>query len=426
MVKHTQAKSFVAILPWIIWIVGTLYFFFDYMNQVVPSVMADPLMKTFHVDATVMGTIAAVYFYVYAVMQIPVGLIVDHFGPHRSLGVAAIIATIGCILFSMSSSADTAMLTRMLVGAGACFSFVSCLKLISNWFPENRFGTMTGLTNIVGMIGAIVGVGPLSDLTISIGWRHTNLVLAAVGAVICVLIFVLVRDHPYRAVPWHKNDENNRGIRKSLIDLKHIFSNSQSWINGIYGAMINTAFTALGALWGAQYFQKLYNLSEAHAGTLSSMIFVGAIPGSFFFGWFSDKIQRRKPPMIIGACGGMIFIVMQLYVPNIPLWGSYVLMFFLGFFCSGNVVAYGLAHDIRPEGSAGVSLGFVNMCLIGGSSLFQPFIGWLLVFHASGVGKYSIQDYRFALSSIVVCLAITLITSLMIRETYCGSRTKSS
>ena len=87
-------------LPWVVWIVAAVFFFFNYMNQVVPSAMEGPLTKAFHIDATMLGTIAAVYFYIYAVMQIPVGVLVDHFGPHRSLGCAAVLAAAGCLLFS--------------------------------------------------------------------------------------------------------------------------------------------------------------------------------------------------------------------------------------------------------------------------------------------------------------------------------------
>lgn len=427
MVKPTQARSQARMLPWVVWIVAAVFFFFNYMNQVVPSAMAGPLTKAFHIDAAMLGTIAAVYFYIYAVMQIPVGVLVDHFGPHRSLGCAAVLAAAGCLLFSFASTVDMAIVTRMMIGAGASFSFIATLKLIANWFPANRFGTMTGLTNVVGMLGAIVGVGLLTNLTLIMGWRQTVLRLGVVGGILAGLIFFLVRDYPAAASPQPQHQTKRERIGKMLRGLVQIFSTGQNWVNGLYAATINAPYIALGALWGTKYLQTAYLLDKPDAALLSSMIFVGAIPGSFFFGWFSDRIKRRKLPMTVGAAGGLAAISLQLYVPDVSLVASYILFFLLGFFCSGNVVAYALAHDLCPPKLVGVAVGFVSTFLYGVGALFDPLIGWLLSKHAvhgaaHDATSYTRDDFSFALSSLVACLAVTLITSLLIRETRCRSR----
>ena len=95
MVKHTQSRSSARWLPWVVWLIAATFFLFNYMNQVVPSAMADDLSESFGIHATLLGMLAAVYFYTYAALQIPVGVVVDHFGPHRTLGFAAILAAVG-------------------------------------------------------------------------------------------------------------------------------------------------------------------------------------------------------------------------------------------------------------------------------------------------------------------------------------------
>ena len=147
------------------------------------------------------------------------------------------------------------------------------------------------------------------------------------------------------------------------------------------------------------------------------MLFIGAIPGSFFFGWFADRIQRFKLPMAIGAGGGLISMSILLYTPELPLWTAYGLLLSLGFFCCGNVLAYANNAKVGPQDAEGTSLGFTNTWLIGGSALFQPLIGWLLE-KSAGTQALSSEDFQKALSMIVLSLLIALIMSLLIKEHY--------
>jgi len=183
-------------LAWIVWLIAVSYFFYDYVQQVAPSVMTYAWSQSFHVDAASLGTIAAFYFYSYAILQIPIGLTVDHFGPHRPLVIAALISALGCLLLAMATSTSSAEIARLISGAGSGFSFVSCLKLVSNWFPEERFATLVGLTNLVGMLGAVEGEAPLAMAVKHLSWRDTMLMLAIAGAVLAIIILIVVRNHP--------------------------------------------------------------------------------------------------------------------------------------------------------------------------------------------------------------------------------------
>jgi sugar phosphate permease len=421
----TKKKSLHNIFfPWFIWLIASLFFFFNYMNQVVPAVMGQDLMQAFNINAVMLGTIAAVYFYSYGIFQIPIGIIEDHYGAHRPLSIAAAVAAIGALIFAFAQNSEQAIFARILIGFGTGFSFISCLKLVSNWFPSKYFGTLVGLTNTMGMLGAFVGVGVMTKIVHVTGWRSSLVILGCIGIILAILIFIIVRDHPKKSITWEESHVNNkRGSKKIFSDVLHVIKSGQFWCAGIYAATINTMFTALGALWGTVFLVKAEYISQVDAGFLSSMIFVGAIPGSLFFGWFSDKIKRRKMPMILASAVGAVLLGILLYTPGINLILSYTLLFLLGFFCSGNVIAFSLAHDIRPPGSAGISLGFINLFLIGGSALFQPLIGYLLGCNSlkkvSDITNYTLSDYRFALTSIFIALLVATLSTIFIKETYC-------
>ena len=423
----TESHSKLKFLPWIVWGVAALYFFYDYMQQMAPGVMGPELISYFHANDAVLGTLSAFYFYSYAVMQIPVGIITDHFGPHRPLVIAALVAMGGSILFAMSQSISSVEVSRMIIGAGAAFSYVACLKLVSNWFPISRFATMAGMTSLVGMIGAIVGAGPLADAVMHFGWRGTSWIFVAVGGGLAILIWLVVRDHPSGAARWEDHPEHNRGKSKTWQDIKHVVTKPHSWMSGIYITTMNITFTAFGAVWGTSFIQTAYQIDKVSAATVVSMLFVGGLAGGPFWGWLSDRMHRRKLPMIMASAGALVCMAVILYLPGlpcIPLSATYALLFVQGFCCNGLVLGFAISNDIRPPGSAGISVGFANTICAGGTAIFLPIIGWLSTLRSperasQGMSALQAGDFRLALTILLGCLGIALIMALFTRETHC-------
>jgi sugar phosphate permease len=369
-----------------------------------------------------LGTIAAFYFYAYAALQIPVGLTVDRFGPHRPLAVAIATAAVGSLAFSWAGSAGAAQYSRLLIGAGAAFSFIACLKLASNWFAPGLFATLAGLTNTAGMVGAALGGAPLAALVRTTGWRGAMGLLAGVAAALAVLVLLLVRDRP----PGTEAIPDDQGMPPASGSLRRgawaVVANRQGWLNAVYATAISIVFVAFGALWGTTYVEKVYGLGTVAASGTVSMLFFGAIAGSLFFGWFSDRIRRRRAPMIAAAVGGLLAMAAILYLPALPLVALKALLAALGFFCSANIISYAVAHDLCPPERAGLALGFLNTCYYAGSAISQPLVGWLLDTRAprpgAGLAALTAADFRFALSAVVGCLALSLVAALLLEETH--------
>jgi len=401
-------------LAWLMWGLATAFFYFDVINQVIPAAMGSQLRAAFHANVSSFGLISSAYFYSYALMQIPIGITVDKVGVRKPLIFASLLAGSSCLIFSLSSTPELAAFSRLFVGAGAAFAFVSCLKLAENWFPENRFATMVGLTNVVGMIGAVSGEGPISTMAETIGWQQTLWIIASFGLGLSVLFYLFLKSSPVQQTQTIVT----KTTKQIIVDIRYLFSQRDAWFTGIYAAMINTSFIAFGALWGTLFIQTKYQLSQPYAAAMISLLFVGAIPGSFFFGWFTDRIKSYKLPMLIGASGGLLCMCLLLYIPLLPQQGAYFLLFAIGFFCCGNVVAYANNTKVGAKTAEGTSLGFTNTWLIGGSALFQPLIGWLLLQHSNQSNTFTNSDFQFALSSIVISLTVALMMSLLIKENY--------
>lgn len=403
---------------WVVWGLSALFVVYNYLQQVVPGIVAPDLQREFHVGAGELGSIAALFFYAYALLQIPVGLTVDRFGPHRPLAAAVGVAALGSVLFSLASGAGTAGAARLVIGAGAAFSFIASLRLAANWFAPERFATLAGLTNTAGMIGAAGGGAPLALLVAAIGWRDSLLALGVAGFALAALILLLVRDRPPQT-----GASALAAAPPIAAGLRSILANRQSWVNAFYATATSVVFVAFGALWGVSYVEKACGVSRFVASSAVSLLFLGAIPGSVFFGWVSDRIGSRRTPMLAAAAGGLACMCGVLYLPGLSFAGLQLLLAALGFCCSANIVAYAVGNDVSAPGTAGLALGFLNTCFYAGNAASQPLVGWLLDRHAAARGAAGIQtmtagDFRFALSSVTAALLLALGAAALLAESH--------
>jgi MFS family permease len=198
------------------------------------------------------------------------------------------------------------------------------------------------------------------------------------------------------------------------------------WINAVYATSISLVFVAFGGLWGESYIQKVYDLSAVAAAGTGSLLFLGGIAGSLFFGWYSDYLGRRKTPMVLAGVGALATMACLLYLPGIPLAGFKLGLFLVGFFSSANIISYAVARDLYPR-LAGLSIGFLSTCYFAGSAASQPLVGMLLEQGKSssqkvaGLASLTAGDYRHALSLLVGFMLVGLIASLLVKETLSGT-----
>lgn len=408
-------------LPWIIWVLSALFVVLNYVQQVFPNIIAPELGDAFHANNAVLGSIASAYFYAYAFLQIPVGLILDRFGTRRALAPAVLVAGAGALFFSGSHTSGDALVVRLLMGAGSAFSFLGCLKLVQEWFPPGRFSTLAGMTNTAAMLGAACGA-PLAVLVKAIGWRAAMAWTGGVEVALGILILLIVRDRPASSQSAAKTP-----AMPGFHVMFGVLHDGQIWINALYATCISLIFVAFGGLWGSGYINKVYHLDSVTAAGISSILFLGGIAGSLFYGWYSDFLQSRKKPMVQAGIGGLLTITLLLYIPDIPLFLFKAGLFLVGFFSSANIVSYAVARDLYPRLS-GLSIGFLSTCFYAGSATSQPLVGFLLDRHAAAehrINSLTASDYRFALSSLVLFMGVALVCSLLIKETLTNDRSQN-
>ncbi len=391
-----------------------MFFFYAWVLRVAPSVMVDELMRDFTVGAAVLGHLSAAYFYGYAGMQIPVGLLLDLFGPRRLMSIAALACAAGCVLFALSSSLAAATAGRLLIGASAAFSLVGSMAVAGQWFAANQFAILSGLSMALGMAGGVFGQAPLRLAIQSSDWRTTTLLLAAGGLALSAAAWATVRD----------KRRGTGGIATALSGLGVVLRHRQTWLIALTGLGTSAPLLGFASLWGVPFLEVVYGLSRTQAATLTSLIFVGWGLGAPFFGWLSDRIGRRKAPLLFGLVLETAALSALVYMPGLPGWIVGTLCFLIGFLGSTQIVCFALVRENHPAALSGTGIGFVNGMVTGAGALFQPLVGALLDLAwagdmAAGIRLYDADAYRFALASLVACCLAGLVFLLALRETYC-------
>lgn len=381
--------------------------------------MADQLMRDFSIEACSFGILAACYYYTYSLCQVPIGILLDHAGPKRVLRVAIILCSLGALLFGMASDLLVAALGRTLIGLGAASAFLGTVRLGTLWFPPDRLAVFVGVTIALGKLGGISANLPLALLISHFDWRIAMVILSFLGFAIAALVWLFVKDGPADQLP----SRTAKGWEDVLPSLLMIVKSPSVWWISLYGCLMYVPLSAFADVWGVSFLMALHDIDKPTASGAVSLLFIGAGVGAPIIAVFSDYLRRRQFPMFLSAVFSLIVNGILVFAPDLSLTTSAILLFLIGFALTGQTLVFAAATEIMPSYMSGTIAGFVNMIVMIGGVVLQPLIGWLLDWawdgvKENGVPVYTLMDYRLALSTIPLCMVISLIIVHLIPETH--------
>ncbi|PWU07492.1 MAG: hypothetical protein C5B43_00255 [Verrucomicrobia bacterium] len=420
---HIEHKT--GFLPALIWTSAALFYLYEYIVRVAPNVMFSELESAFQVDSASLSASLASYYYIYAPMQLIVGILFDRFGGKRLLVPATLIVAIGCIIPTLSTNTLwTLPLGRLLMGFGSAFGFVGVLYVASVWYPPQRIAFLSGLTTALGMLGAIMGATLLSRLVDTVGWESSWEIAGISGLALALLLMIVIPKPPaweQRRREMYKKEEKKFFLKGLITVLK----NPQTWIIGFIGGALFLPLSLFADLWGIQYIMNVSKVTKTEAATAISLLYFGWLIGSPLAGWFSDFVGRRKAPLFWSALASGILFSLMLFFHTIPFWLLCSLLFISGLLCSSEVVTFVAGFEANQKYLKGTAMAVVNMIITIVGGLCQPLVGYLLVFltknRIAETGLSTLNtatDYRLAMIILPVILFLGAFVCFFMKETF--------
>ncbi len=389
---------------WILWGILAASFLLVNVYRLSTAVISEPLMEAFGTTGAQLGTLHAVFFFVYAVLQIPTGVFVDRVGPRVTAAVGAAVMNVGALQFAFAGGYGGALAGRFLIGLGGSVIFVSMLRFCANWYRADEAGTMTGLSFATGGVGGILATTPFAVVVEAAGWRTTLLALGVVGLALAGLIFLLVRDSAERAglSPIEGVPEQARlSVSEVREFLRTVLVDRWTWVLSVMLYCVGGLNLTLIGLWGIPYVVQVYDVPVTVASTVTLMGGLGTVLGPPVFGRLSDRIGRETEFIL----GGSILYTVALGTialtgdPPLVVVGAVFLL--TGLLFGTFILSYPMIQARHDDRASGIALGTINGASFFGAATFPTLLGWVLDVYwtgelLGGVRVYTVTGYRVA------------------------------
>lgn len=401
------------ISPWLMITLGGLFYCYEYILRISPSIMIPELMASFSIKATQIGVLSSFYYWGYAMGSVLVGPFIDKYGAKRVLFWAANACAIGITCFAFTESFLMAKICRVAIGLGSAFAFIGVLKIGAMWLPPKYFGRLAGMSSMLGAASGMLGQIFLSGLMKDCTWQTISIYSGIVGGIIGILILLFLKDKPGIDAPIDQSQEIET-FGQLFGSFSKVGKQSIFWKNCMIGFTTFLPLIVFADLWGVPFLQKFYHLSREEAAISISMVFLGWSVGGPSFGYLYDTYKRWGTIFFFGTAVAMLCSIIILFVP-MSLLHLKSMLFIFGFTASSHVLVFVSSKRMSPEGIEGTTLGVTNLFMMSAGVLIQPCIGAVIdAFHdLDAATLYSACSYQYALAIIPVALFVTL---LLIRQ----------
>lgn len=406
------------ISAWVIIGIASIFYSYEVLLRVAPSVMKYDLMLHYNISSSKLSAITSLYYLIYSPMQLPVGMLMDRYGPRSLLTMSGIVCVIGIGILPLTNMVSVAMLSRLLVGFGSSFAFVGVLKLGSVMLPPNRFALMSGLTLTLGMMGGFLGDLIISRLLVIETWHIVCMQAALLGGLVTLLMMVFIPSDIHR----QDDSQEEVDLYQILEGKLTLMKNPQIWIVALIACFTYAPMTLFSEHFGIEFLQLKYRIEHVEASALNSYIFVGWMIGGPLVCSFSDYCKSRKWVLAFGLVGSLVFCSAMLYAP-IPLYWMPVVMVALGIMNSVQILAFPIAKEIAEQSYTATAVALVNMASMF-SGVMQGMIGFLydytrlVLIKTNQLDRIDLISYRVAYITLPLFLLCAIILVVWMKETY--------
>ncbi len=416
MLKYiNHDKLWQAYLPWF---VVAVFYLYQYLFRIYPNLLELDIKLHFNITAKSFGTLGALYLLAYALLHIPLGIIVDRVGVKKTVLTSIAICAVAAFLFTVSGHFFVAQISRFMMGAGSACAFMCALKTIADYFPVGRRGFLMGLTLTFGTMGPLFVGNVLLYLAHNNSWVYVIDFLGVIGCILFVFAFLIMKDKK------PSDSQSRRAAHSFSVTIYNVWSiitDKNIIIYSILAIGLYTPLSALADTWGVSFLKQKFQLDGYTAGRISMLLFLGLGIGSMILPWISEK-----KGMITQAIVFCSFVLLLLFSVLIYLdFSSSLLVIIItaiGFFCGAEMMCFTGALQFSSRNNSGEIIGVVNTFNMLGGAIIQWLIGIILdwswdgTIDDKGLRHYNSHGYMISLTSLVIMIAVCCSLTFFIRK----------
>ena len=401
---------------WRIFGVLALMYILAYFYRISLAVIAKDLSAELGLSALQLGTLSGVFFYVYAVAQIPLGPLLDRFGGRLVISAFGLLSAAGGFLFALAPGYGAAIGGRVLIGAGTACVLMGSLKIFTHWFTRQEFAAVSGYMVAVGNLGNLTATAPLALAVAAVGWRTSFLVVAAVQAIVTILVFGFVRDTPPPRHP-HPADDAIHGVGM-IASWRIILADRTFWLLGILSFFWYANYIVLQGLWGGPYLMEAVGMDRSGAGQVLLFTSLGFITGCLLLGRATERLFKSKKRTLLAGQVLLVCLMMLMLGPaetlSRPLLCS--AFFVIGIGVSSGVTIYSFVREMFPVKIIATALTSLNFFVLMGAATVQHLMGYVIEQYPKSPTGYPPEAYHTAFLIPIGGLLVAILLFTRARE----------
>ena len=376
------------------------------------AVIAPELMRTLAITSEAMGVITGAYFLAFGIMQIPTGMLLDRFGPRRTMSGLFVMAAAGSAVFAMAEGVVGLTAGRALIGVGCAAGLMGLLVTISRWYPQERFARLSSMVYVVGGAGVLFATTPLAVAADTIGWRGAFWVMAVVTLGFAAMIFSMVRDAP----PGRDVESTRETFSGMLGGVRAACANRQLWhVCAIQFVNYGTILAIVG-LWAGPYLNDVHGLQGVVRGNVLFVINLAMLAGVLGYGVLERRLRSRKRAIAGGSVASAVVLVVLALWPDIGPWPAIGLLVAFTLTSAHIMLNHAHARAVLPDHLVGRGLTLQNVAVFFGVATMQSATGFI-VGRFTDVGEAAPDvAYRSVFGFLALMIVISLLLYLPVRD----------
>jgi predicted MFS family arabinose efflux permease len=389
-------------IAWSVWMIASIFYAYQYVLRVMPNIMMNDIMQQFDINTAIFGQFSGIYYIGYSLMHIPIGIMLDRYGPRKVMTICIIISVFGLLPILFASHWVYPIIGRMLIGMGSSAAILGTFKIIRIAFSEDKFTRMLSFSVTIGLIGAIYGGGPVSYMCDLIGYQAVIEIFAVIGLILALITYIIVpevKDYSQGTV---------------MNDIREVLSNKKVIWTCIFAGLMVGPLEGFADVWGTQFLKQSYGYDNNIAASMPSMIFIGMCFGAPLLSLIAEK-SKNYLGTIIGA-GLVMILAFTLLVTGYMSVSTMSVSFILVGICSAyQIIAIYKASTYVKENVVGLTTAIANMIIMIFGYGFHSIIGYVIKI----MGNYDLSSaFTYGIAVVPFALAVGTIgfSSLMYQE----------